>query len=444
MDAARIRILIEADASSVAAGLAGARTALNAFAVDANRSVTRVIGAFERMGRAGRTVGVVGIALAGVATAFAATIRPAIEFESAFAGVLKTVDGSDAQLAGIRDGILELSSTLPSTAVELAGIAEAAGQLGIAAPDILQFTETIAQLGETTDLSFDEAATSLARFLNVTQGSVSDLPRLADILVDLGNNSAATESEILTLGQRMAAAFTIAGEGQDEILGLAAGMASLGLPAEAGATAMIRLAKAIDDATVDGGAALERFSEVAGVTAEEFVRIEAASPTDAILLFSEGLVRLRESGASTTPILEELGLNSVRIRLALDAVGGGSEVVRAALERVAEQAASGGALLAEYGNRAETTAARIEILQNRLTTLAINIGTPALDTFAAGADLAGDAIERLADALSPLGSAIGGTFAEAGELAGAFFETIGGPALQVAVTGLEALFVRVG
>ena len=114
MDAARIRILIEADASSVAAGLTSARTALNAFSSDATRSVSRITTAFSSISTAGKTVGALGVGLSAVTTAFAATIRPAIQFESAFAGVKKTVDGTPAQLVGIRAGLIGMSSVMPS------------------------------------------------------------------------------------------------------------------------------------------------------------------------------------------------------------------------------------------------------------------------------------------------------------------------------------------
>ena len=55
-----------------------------------------------------------------------------IGFESAITGVYKTVDGTPQQLAAIRDGIKRMSTEIPATTTQIAGVAEAAGQLGIA------------------------------------------------------------------------------------------------------------------------------------------------------------------------------------------------------------------------------------------------------------------------------------------------------------------------
>ena len=92
-----------------------------------------------------------------------------LQFESAFAGVEKTVDATDAELQEFRDGIREMSTEIPQTASEIASVAEAAGQLGIKNEYLLGFTETMSNLGVATNMSATEAATSLARLANITR-----------------------------------------------------------------------------------------------------------------------------------------------------------------------------------------------------------------------------------------------------------------------------------
>ena len=113
-------------------------------------------------------------------------------------------------------------------------MAEAAGQLGIATDDVLTFTRVMLDLGESTNLSADEAATALALFANITGTSAADYERLGSVIVGLVNNFATTEAEITEMAQRLASAGTLAGMSEAEILALAAAMSSVGIEAEAG------------------------------------------------------------------------------------------------------------------------------------------------------------------------------------------------------------------
>ena len=104
--------------------------------------------------------------------------KSAVDFESAFAGVKKTVSATDKELAKIEKGIKSMAKEMPTAATEIAGVAEAAGQLGIQTPNILGFTKTMVMLGDSTNMSADEAATSLARLANITGMSQKDFDKL--------------------------------------------------------------------------------------------------------------------------------------------------------------------------------------------------------------------------------------------------------------------------
>src|SRR5690606_27244928 len=138
-------------------------------------------------------------------------IKASIDFESAFAGVRKTVDATESEFSALSQGIRDMSKEVPSSATAIAGIAEAAGQLGIETPNILSFTRTMVDLGEATNMTGDEAATALARFANITQMPQTEFSRLGSVIVALGNNLATTESEIVQFGLRLAGAGSQAG-----------------------------------------------------------------------------------------------------------------------------------------------------------------------------------------------------------------------------------------
>lgn len=76
-----------------------------------------------------------------IGAATAASIKYGSEFESAFAGVKKTVDATDAQYAKLRQDILDMTRVIPSSASDIAKVMEIAGQLGIATDSLTDFTE---------------------------------------------------------------------------------------------------------------------------------------------------------------------------------------------------------------------------------------------------------------------------------------------------------------
>ena len=118
----------------------------------------------EKLQNVGSNITDVGKKLIPVSAAASATLvgvtKSAIDFETAFTGVTKTVDGTEEELENIRQGLFKLSEATASSATDIAAVAEAAGQLGVKTPNILNFTETMVRLGDSTNLAADEAATA--------------------------------------------------------------------------------------------------------------------------------------------------------------------------------------------------------------------------------------------------------------------------------------------
>lgn len=321
------------------------------------------------------------LAAAGIAKAFT-EIKDAIkectdasiEFESAITGVFKTVEGTPEQLAAVTQGIKDMALEIPASTTEIAAIAEAAGQLGIATDDVLSFSRVMIDLGESTNLSADEAASSLAKFANITQMSASDYERLGSVIVDLGNNFATTEADIVQMGTRLASTGAIVGLSEAEIMALATAMSSVGIEAEAGGTAMTQTLTAIERAVALGGEKLEKFAQIAGVTSREFSEAWKTNSLGALQGFIVGLSELEEKGQSTTLVLDELGLTGVRQSnmiksLALSAEGMGNAV------GVANSAwAENNALAEEAGKRYATLESQLAIAGNAATNLKMAVG----------------------------------------------------------------------
>lgn len=298
----------------------------------------------------------------------------AVSFESAFAGVRKTVDASEEQFAEFRKTILDMSTDLPATADEIAAVFEMGGQLGIAKDSLESFSRTIIDLGESTDLSLDQAATSFARFANITGMSQGDFDRLGSSVVALGNSMATTESEIVGMSMRLAAQGKQVGMSESEIMALSASMSSLGIQSEMGGTAMTTILKKINGAVEEGGKSLESFAEVAGMSSEEFGKLfkdDAIGGLDAIV---KGLNRVSSEGGNVAETLADLGMKGIYESDVMMRLSGASDLLGEALKTSNAGWKENTALSEEAAERYKTTESQLKMLKNEVIALAIQFG----------------------------------------------------------------------
>ncbi len=333
-----------------------------------------------------KTLTVLGIAKAidAIYDSFANAVSKAIEFESAITGVYKTVDGTSEQLRQISADVREMSTVLPASTTEIAGVAEAAGQLGIATDDVTAFTRVMIDLGEATNLSSDEAASSLAKFTNITGMSATNYENLGSAVVALGNNFATTEADIVAMSTRMASAGTLAGLTEPEILALAASMSSVGIEADAGGSAMSKLLTDIQVAVETGSDRLDEFASVAGMTGEQFADIFGNKASEALFAFISGLNDVERNGATATVVLEDMGLTEVRLSNAIKSLANNSDGLSASIGVANTAWDKNTALANEADLRYGTLESRINMTKNASANLAAAIGedlTPVIGTF---------------------------------------------------------------
>ena len=338
---------------------------------------------------------------------------------SRFAGVRKTTTATEAEFQALSQGIRDMAKQMPASAVEIAGVAEAAGQLGIKKDAILGFSETMVQLGETTNLTATDAATELARLSNIMGTSSADVGRMGSTIVELGNNSATTEAEIVTLATRLAAAGSIAGLTEADVLAFASTLTSVGVEAEAGGTALSKVFTSIRDAVIDGSSNLEVFAETAGVSVDEFKTAFERDAAGAISMFISGLGELSDSGQSTTAVFEELSLTDQRLMRALLSTAGAGELLNEQLAMGSDAWAENTALAAEAEQRYQTTAAQLEVMKNNVVDLAIGLGDAMLPAVRAVAGATGDLASGFASMPSELQGVAAATVGVTGALAGA-------------------------
>ena len=400
--------------------------------------IRRVEGALNRLGAGaaisnfGRQISALGTTISGVgrsATLFVtgplsllsgALVASGIRFEDTFAEIGKTVDGISigfeeiaqaaqqqlgitittmneaqavAERLGIRFGSLtpvglelanafrQLGREIPMSYEELNRLGGVVGQLGVQTPEaVLEVTRTIAMLGTTTNMTAEQAAMDMMHFANimgVTADQVSDyIHRMGSAVVDLGNNSVSTESEIISMAMRIAAAGRIAGMSSQDILGWATALTDMGLRAEMGGTAISRVIQNMMFAVADGGDALSAFATIAGQTAGEFAASFRANPTAAIEEFLDRIVALQEdpNGApGLRAMLNDMGLAGVRVRDVMNRLGGNLDLVRRNIARANEAWRENIAMENEAEKRYATFNSQLQLLRNRFADLGIEI-----------------------------------------------------------------------
>lgn len=328
------------------------------------------------------------IVAAGIATAlkevyeyFADCAQASMDFESAMTGVAKTTDLTDDELSNMSDAIKEMSTEIPATTEEIAAIAEAAGQLGIQKESLLDFTEIMAMLGTATNMTADEAATNLSRLANITGMSQEDFDRLGATIVDLGNNLATTEKEIVDMSMRIAGAGSQVNMTEAEIMAFSAALSSVGIEAEAGGSAFSTLISNMSLAVQQGGDGLEQFADVAGMSAAEFASAFEEDAAGAIIQFIQGLGNMESEGRSAIAVLDDMGLSDIRMRDALLRAAGASDVFTNALQIGSNAWDENTALVNEATKRYATTQSQLTMMQNAYQNLKVAIGdayTPAL------------------------------------------------------------------
>lgn len=356
----------------------------------------------EGLGKFGEGTEKVGQNLKVVSTAAAGALAgagtAAVQFESAFAGVKKTSDEVfDANgkcvysYQQLEDGIRSMAKEIPASTTEISQVAETAGQLGIKTQDVLGFTRVMIDMGNSTNLSAEDAATSIAKFANIT-GLAADTSMTADekykkmgsTIVDLGNNYATTEADIMNMATNLASAGTQVGMSESDILALATALSSVGMEAQAGGTAFSKALIEMQLAVETNSDSLKDWADVAGMSTSEFSKRFKEDATGALEAFIQGLSKCGGESDSAIKVLNDMGITETRMRDALLRSANASDVFTSAISTGKNAWEENTALTNEASKRYETTASKLAIMKNNLYDAGITLGNIFLPMIAEG------------------------------------------------------------
>ena len=314
--------------------------------------------------------------------------QSAIDFESSFADVLKTVNDPDADFPALKQGLRDLAKEVPTTASDLAKIAGLAGQMNVPADQLIEFTRAMVDFGNSTNVSAEEAAQDIAQIYNVIGkgGDFSTLRNMLSTIVELGNNSATTEKDIVEMFTNISAAGSRVGMTEAQMSALAATLASVNLD-KGGASAISKVLTKIDMAVDSNTENLQIWAKTAGMSAEAFSKAWKDDASAALFEVLKGMSEAKDGGDSLNTILSELDVTELRQVDTLSRLVNAQKVYKENIDLANSSYEEGTALSDEASKRYKTVEARLKILKNTFIDFAISIGDMFLPIINKGIDL---------------------------------------------------------
>ena len=290
-----------------------------------------------------------------------------VEFEAGLLNVAKTAGLTAKEMDELGQAIKGMD--LPVSNAELSELATVAGQLGIkGTKNIARFTEVLGKLQLATDIVGSEGASQLARILNITGEGPEEVEKYADVLVTLGNNFAATESEILRVTSEVARATTAFGISSAEATAFGAALKSLGGRAEGGGTAIGKVFRQIQRAIAENGPLLKEFAKTMGTTGEALTKSFNENKTDTVIRFFESLSG--KTSKETSIALKNLKLDSDRLAKVIPVLSTNYNVLEKSMAFVNGDLKENGSLNAEVEKKMEGLGAKTDALKKSISSLA--------------------------------------------------------------------------
>ena len=287
-------------------------------AIDANN---RYIGALESTRFAAQDLrNYLTLLAAGFTSLSVASVAAAASQERAFADVARTTQMSaqSAEMRALSNTYRDLSTQISTTYEDLSQIGSLGAQMGISADKLGDFTHAVAGFTTITGTNIDSATEAFGRFFEMVDNAGVEADHsgqrymnFASQVAELGAKSVATESEILTMANSIAASAASAGIGQDAILAYATALSSLGIKQEWARGSLQRIFGSINDAVAEAGEGMGKFATVLGMTTEEAENLWRTDPSTFFNNLLTSLNNVTDSVERWT-IIKNLGFKNTR------------------------------------------------------------------------------------------------------------------------------------
>lgn len=321
-----------------------------------------------------------GVAAAGVAATslMKQIISLNAEIDGIQANVRKTTGLNSDAVERLTDGLKALDTS--TTLQDLLNISVEAGRFGVKGEEgVLKFTEAVntlnIALGDEFSGGVEETTNTVAKLSNILFGATSDGTELAqnfqfigNALNELANNGAASAGEIADVATRIGGVGKAIGLTQGDILGVSSAIIEMGINAERGGTAFVKLNQNMREN-------LDKFAKVTGVAKDELHKLLDTSPIEAINLVISKLVS--KSGGSATELitlLDELGLKGAGVSEIFFKWADNQELVNDRIKTGNIAISETNGLLKEQKEMMDNIPGQWQRLKNAMSDFAVNSG----------------------------------------------------------------------
>lgn len=353
-------------------------------AIDANN---RYIGALESTRFAAQDLrNYLSLLAAGFTSLSVASVAAAASQERAFADVARTTQMSaqSAEMRLLSNTYKDLSTQISTTYEDLSQIGSLGAQMGISADKLGDFTHAVAGFTTITGTNIDSATEAFGRFFEMVDNAGVEADHsgerymnFASQVAELGAKSVATESEILTMANSIAASAASAGIGQDAILAYATALSSLGIKQEWARGSLQRIFGSINDAVAEAGEGMDKFATVLGMTTAEAENLWRTDPSTFFNNLLTSLNNVTDSVERWT-VIKNLGFKNTRDIQLLQRLSLNIDLVNESFRNSAEAARNTEFLDSSLETLNATLTETIARWKNSLANLGASLGGPFL------------------------------------------------------------------
>lgn len=355
------------------------------------------------------------LAATSAGAALAGSVQAASTWQSAMANVSKTTGLAGTDLQGLSKDLLNMSTSMPTSAGELASIAGVAGSLGVAKENIAGFTQAAAMMSVGFEMNAEQAATSAAKILTAYGKPIDtkNMMALGNVVNTMGDNFAATEPQVLDFINRASFLNTTMGQTIPNIAALGTVLISAGMESETASTGLKSFLNTATSLTSKTGG-LDNWAKLLGTSVDD---LQNKLKTDFNMTLVETADKIAAIEDPTERFQAAVALAGTEGAPALLKLAGQADNLKRAMGSANSEWSNGSSLMKTYEAQSATLDSQMQIFQNTLNKAAVELGTvllPAvtegvkdLTDFTKAAISAGEAVYGMTTGAS---NAVGGWF----------------------------------